>query len=106
MKHLRLIPAAAILGLFLGLGVSCGDIPDLPSGPQPSAIPSEAPGDRLTPCEEVLQCAVDNTNDNAVRRDAQAALNELALSREPQFTQICEREAAAILLRAPECRKN
>jgi len=82
---------------------------DAPTGPlqpnQPSATPSERPdsGDPL--CFQTLQCIVDNTSDNVLRRQAQEVVNQLFLVAEPDYTRICESRSVELVVSIPSCQR-
>lgn len=106
---LRRLFAVALVSLVLS---SC-EVPDDPTGlpgtpgtpGQPSAIPSESPDNSDPPCFRMLQCIVDNANDNTLRRQAQEVVNQLFLSAEPQYTQICETRSAEFVVQVPQCQR-
>lgn len=100
----RLIPLLC-LALVLGACDVPNDPTGLPGSPQPSAIPSENPNTFEPLCFQALQCIVDNANDNALRRQAQEVVNQLFMTAEPQYTQVCESRATEMLLQVPQCQR-
>lgn len=99
--------------ILICLALASCEVPDDPTGlpgapgtpGQPSAIPSESPDSSDPLCFQALQCIVDNANDNALRRQAQEVVNQLFLSAEPQYTQICESRAAEFVVQVPQCQR-
>lgn len=105
-RSLKILPALLLLGY-----VGACEVPSAPlgsSGPSasPTAIPSESPDNGDPPCMQALQCIIDNTNNNALRRQTQEVVNQLLLTSEPDFTRICLSNASDLVERVPECVKN
>lgn len=73
-----------------------------PTSPTASAKPSE---DTDPPCFVALQCIVDNTSDNALRKEAQEVINQLIQTTEPRFTQICLTRSTELLPKQPSCQR-
>lgn len=71
---------------------------------RPRPVPSESPPAGPL-CQQRLQCIVENTSDNALRKTTQESINLLFTLAEPEFSQICEAKALELVKRAPECAK-
>ncbi|PKL79827.1 MAG: hypothetical protein CVV27_01220 [Candidatus Melainabacteria bacterium HGW-Melainabacteria-1] len=88
----------------LSLMAAC-DTPDTPLGASPSTvIPSESP-DQDPLCLQTLQCIVDNTSNNGLRKQTQEVISELFLVAEPDYSRICLSRADELVERVPECQK-
>ena len=110
MLKIRLFCLTLICTGILGLLHACTvpDVPtglpsNIPSGLLPSSIPSEAPDSGEPACFQRLQCIVDNTGDNVLRRETQESINQLFLLEEPDYTQFCQAKAEEFLIRVPQC---
>lgn len=100
IRRFFFIAAALIL-------VACEVPDDAPVGAGlPSAIPSEAPASDEPPCFQQLQCIIDNTTDNALRKTTQEAINDLFLLDEPQYTDFCQNKAQELAIREPSCERS
>ncbi|PIQ22997.1 hypothetical protein COW36_01800 [bacterium (Candidatus Blackallbacteria) CG17_big_fil_post_rev_8_21_14_2_50_48_46] len=87
--------------LVLG-GISACQVPQSPTSPAASASPDA--GD--PPCFVALQCIVDTTKDNALRKESQEVINQLIQTADPQFTKICLSRSQELLVKEPSCQKN
>ncbi|MBT9547070.1 MAG: hypothetical protein IV090_16890 [Candidatus Sericytochromatia bacterium] len=94
-------PALLVSLALLGLLGAC-QVPQAPTSPTASAKPSE---DTDPPCFVALQCIVDNTSDNALRKEAQEIINQLIQTTEPRFTQICLTRSTELLPKQPSCQR-
>lgn len=89
---------------LLTLMLSSCQVPQTPTAAiQPSAKPSE---DADPPCFVNLQCIVDTTDDNALRKEAQEIIQNLMQTTEPQFSKICLSRSQELLLKEPRCVKD
>ena len=68
--------------------------------------PALAEQEEEAPCFRALQCIVDTTSDNALRKEAQIAINTLMQSTEPTFSRMCQERARELLVAEPVCRQN
>ncbi|MGE3725094.1 MAG: hypothetical protein AB7I41_06060 [Candidatus Sericytochromatia bacterium] len=92
-------PALLFSGALLAVLSAC-QVPQAPTSPRASAKPSE---DTDPPCFVALQCIVDSTGDNALRKEAQEIINQLIQTTEPRFSQICLTRSAELLPKQPSC---
>lgn len=99
-RRLALVLASLVWGL------SACDIPELPVGNTPIPQPSAAPSEDDAPCLQTLQCIVDTTNSNSLRRDAQEVITDLFLLGEPDYTRVCVSKAEELAERVPSCVRN
>jgi hypothetical protein len=90
---------AICLSLLLGLMVAC-----LP--PASLTAPSAVEQEEESPCFRSLQCIVDTTPDNALRKEVQTIINTLMQTPEPAFSRICQARAREWLVSEPVCRQN
>ncbi len=83
------------------------EVPQAPlgGGVRPSAIPSESPDNGDPPCLQTLQCIIDETTNNSLRKDTQDIINQLFVTGEPEYTRLCEGQAQELSTRLPQCRK-
>lgn len=82
------------------------DTPQIPLGSiNPNPIPSEAPANDEPPCLQTLQCIVDNTNNNGLRKQTQEIINQLFVTAEPDYTRLCQSRSSEFVERVPECQK-
>lgn len=87
--------------LLLSLLLSACQVPQTPTAAtQPSSQPSEYTD---PPCFVDLQCIVDTTEDNALRKEAQEIIQTLMQTREPQFSRICLSRSQELLRKEPRC---
>ena len=91
------------LSLVLLLG-ACESTPQLGSK-SPFPIASEAPASDDPPCLQTLQCIIDNTTNNTLRKQTQEVVNTLFTTAEPDYTRICQTRSAELAERVPECQK-
>lgn len=94
--------------LALVLFISACEVPeDAVLGiPQPSVAPSESPNSDEPPCYQQLQCIIENTTDNALRRSAQEVITDLFQLEEPQYTELCQAKAEELVGRVSVCERN
>lgn len=84
------------------LSIHACTVPDIPTG-LPNAIPSEAPDTGETPCFQALQCIIENTGNNVLRKETQESVNQLFLLEEPEYTEFCQAKAKELTVRVPQC---
>lgn len=84
------------------LGLSACEVPDNPTGMPSATIPSESP-DTNPPCYQTLQCIIENTGDNALRKETQVVINQLFQLDEPEYTTTCQAKAEELVARVPQC---
>ncbi|MGV3526353.1 MAG: hypothetical protein ACO1RX_19190 [Candidatus Sericytochromatia bacterium] len=106
MKSLISRGLSAGLALGLVLSLSACDIPELPVGNNPVPQPTARPNEDDPVCLQTLQCIVDTTNSNSLRRDAQEVITDLFLLGEPDYTRICVSKAEELAERVPSCARN
>lgn len=90
----------SIVAFFLFL--SACEVPDAPTGvPQPEPdLSTQGPI-----CYQELECIVDTTRDNTLRRDAQEVINTLILTDQPEYNRICKAEADSLTESLPQCKR-
>lgn len=96
----RFIQPVWLLSCLVVWGVSACAVPQSPTSPRPTSKPAE---DTDPPCFVALQCIVDSTNDNALRKEAQEVINQLIQTTEPRFSQICLNRSAELIPKQPSC---
>jgi hypothetical protein len=86
--------------LFALIFLTACQVPQSPTSPQASAKPAE---NTDPPCFVALQCIVDSTQDNALRKETQEVINQLIQTTEPRFSQTCLSRAQELVLKQPSC---
>lgn len=81
--------------------VAC-EVPDMPTGPS-DPVPSVLP--QGPACYQELECIVETTRDNTLRRDAQEVINTLILAEQPEYNRICQAKADELTVQLPQCKK-
>lgn len=92
-----------LLSSLAVMALAACDVPDVPTGPSepaPSALP-QGPA-----CYQELECIVDTTRDNTLRRDAQEVINTLILAEQPEYNRICQAKADELTVQLPQCKKS
>lgn len=98
----KFLKPALFVSLALLGALSACQVPQSPTSPRPSSKPTE---DADPPCFVALQCIVDSTGDNALRKEAQEIINQLIQTTEPRFSQICQNRSEELLPKQPSCQK-
>lgn len=82
--------------------LSACEVPDAPTGaPQPEPdLSTQGPI-----CYQELECIVDTTRDNTLRKETQEVINTLLLTDQPDYDRICQVKAASLTESLPQCRK-
>lgn len=100
-RSLPWLKSLCLIGSTL-LALSACEVPDAPTG-VPSASPDVMPGGPA--CYQELECVVDTTRDNTLRRNAQEAINTLILSEQPDYNRICQAKAEELTAALPQCKQ-
>lgn len=85
--------------------LSACDTPQTPVG-RPTPVPSDSSVEEDPICQQTLQCIVDTTGNNALRKQAQEVITQLFLLSEPNKTRICESKAEELVESLPTCDKS
>ena len=85
------------LTFLTGMILAACDTPQTPVGRpsiKPSASASASPVVSDEPlCMQTLQCVVDSTINNSLRKETQEVINQLFKTAEPKYTQLCKSKA-------------
>lgn len=99
-KNVKSIGITGIALCFLLL--SACEVPDSPTGlPQPEPnLNTQGPI-----CYQEIECVIETTRDNTLRKEAQETINALLLSDQPEYTRICQAKADELTENLMQCRK-
>lgn len=82
--------------------LSACEVPDAPTGvPQPEIDVNQGPV-----CYQEIECVIETTRDNTLRKEAQESINTLLLSEEPEYSRVCEAKATEFTENLMQCRKS
>ncbi len=85
---------------ILVLMVSC-EVPDAPVGtPQPVSENAGEPA-----CYQEIECIIEITDNNTLRREAQEVINTLILSEQPTYDRVCEAKSREFTEIIPQCNR-
>ena len=78
------------------------EVPDAPTGvPQPEPdLNTQGPA-----CYQELECIVETTRDNTLRKETQEVINTLLLTDQPEYNRICQARADVLTESLPQCKK-
>lgn len=79
------------------------EVPDAPTG-----VPQAEPDINIQNpiCYQEIECVVDTTRDNTLRKEAQVVINTLLLSDQPEYDRLCEAKADELTENLPQCKKS